>query len=91
MLGDLIHIIFIICLFEFTGFRNGDLGTGSSRIASNLFDVFDNVFSLQDLSKNNMTPIQPSGLHSGDKELRTLIFFTVVSNQSSGVCYGCCC
>merc|ERR1711997_347833 len=54
----------------------------SSRIS---FDGFDNVHTVEHLSKHDMLPIQPLGLDSGDEELRAVgVLASIGHRQPAG-------
>jgi hypothetical protein len=66
---------------EDTTVRDSDSLGGAAITASDLLDVRDNIHTLGDLTKDNVLAIQPRGLDSSDKELRTVGVWTSVGHR----------
>ena len=54
-------------LFELTAILDGDVAARLATVASLTFNLLHNILSLEDLSENDMTAIEPGGLDGGDE------------------------
>ncbi len=55
-----------------TGSVNGNLGRSATALGTVALNLLDDIVSFNDLAKDNVLSVQPSGLGSADKELRSV-------------------
>jgi hypothetical protein len=76
---------------ELATVADGDVLRGLARLAAIRLNLLNNIHALNDGAEDNMTVVQPRGLHGGDEELRSIGVGTGVSHRHdswSGVLQG---
>lgn len=76
---------------ELATVADGDVLRWLARLAAKRLNLLNNIHALNDGSEDNMTVIQPRGLHGGDEELRSVGVGTGVGHRhdsGSGVLQG---
>ena len=70
--GTTCSLIELLCIKLSASLNNNWLGS-SATLASNSLNGINNIHAINSLSENNMSPIQPGGIHGADEELGSVL------------------